>query len=366
MSTNLSWKKNWDETQNNFLKWWNHEGLAFGSWGFPKGDIPHEETTLPEYDKSDYALLHKDPILRAKVNHHSLANGNFTLDCLPVADSDTGPGSLAIYTNTGCEPEFAPDTVWFTAPFMDMDDPTKSGKIEFDPENIWYKRAEDLLRIQAENGRGKYMAAFPDICEHFDILSALRDPQTLMFDVYEYPEWIKEKSAELNQVYFEAYTRLYDIIKLEDGSSAYGAFRLWGPGKTAKVQCDACSMLSPQTFDEFVLPYLTEQCDWLDYSMFHLDGTQCIVHLDSLLSIESLDAIEWTPQAGIESGGDKRWHEMFKKILDAGKSLQVVYPNEEDIVPMLDTIGGKGVYIIGGIADEAHAEKIREMIEPYR
>jgi len=362
------WKKNWAETQDNFRKWWNRDGLVLGTWGYLgniKGNAPHEMVKLPEYDATDPAILHREPELRAMVNHYHMANGAFPLDCVPAANSDTGPGSLAIYTNTGCEPGFSPETVWFTAPFKDMDDPTKSGKIEFDPESKWFKIAERHLTEQVKLGKGKYLAAFPDICEHFDILSALRDPQTFMYDIYEYPEWIKEKMTELNQVYFEAYNRMYDIIKLEDGSSTYGAFCIWGEGKTAKVQCDACAMLSPATFDEFVLPWLTEQCDWLDHSLYHLDGTQCIVHLDSLLQIESLDAIEWTPQAGIEGGGDKRWWDMYKRILDAGKSVQVAFPEEKDIVPMLDVIGGKGVYILAYIRDEEHAEQLREMVAPY-
>ena len=40
------------------------------------------------------------------------------------------------------------------------------------------------------------------------------------------------------------------------------------------------------------MPALSEQCQWLDNSMFHLDGSQCIVHLDALLEIDALDAIE--------------------------------------------------------------------------
>jgi len=366
MSSNVSWKKNWQETQDNFKKWWNHEGMVIGTWGYPRTNNPHEIVEKPIFDETDCSILHKDPILRANYNHYLLANSAFPIDCLPFADTNTGPGSLAIYTNTGCEPGFSPETVWFTAPFKDLEDPTKSGKIEFDPESKWFKIVEELLKTQVELGRGKYITGFPDICEHFDILSALRDPQTLMYDIYEYPDWIKEKMTELNQVFFEAYDRMYDIIKLEDGSSLFDAFCLWGPGKTAKVQCDAAAMLSPATFNEFVTPWLKEQCEWLDYSMFHLDGTQCICHLDSLLEIEALDAIEWTPQAGIEGGGDKRWYELYKRVLDAGKSLQIVFPTEEELIPLLDEIGGKGVYIFAGIANEEHAGQLREKVAPYR
>ncbi len=108
------------------------------------------------------------------------------------------------------------------------------------------------------------------------------------------------------------------------GSSAFGAFRIWGPGKTAKVQCDACAMFSPEMFRDFVKPALAEQCAWLDHAIYHLDGTQCICHLDHLLAIDSLRAIEWTPQAGIEGGAHERWFPLYKRILDAGKSVQIM------------------------------------------
>ena len=77
-----------------------------------------------------------------------------------------------------------------------------------------------------------------------------------------------------------------------------------------------------------------------------LDGTQAVRHLDALLEIEPLDAIEWTPQAGIETGGHKRWHEMYRKILSAGKSVQVVNVEPCEVVPLLDGIGNRGVYIL--------------------
>jgi hypothetical protein len=126
---------------------------------------------------------------------------------------------------------------------------------------------------------------------------------------------------EINQVWFDVYQRLYDIIKLEDGSSVFEPFSIWGPGKTGKLQCDISTMILPAMFDRFVVDVLEEQCVWLDDSLYHLDGTQALCHLDSLLGIEELKAIEWTLQDGIESGGDPRWYDLYRKILAQGKSV---------------------------------------------
>ena len=84
-----------------------------------------------------------------------------------------------------------------------------------------------------------------------------------------------------------------------------------------------------------------------------------------LLEIEPLDAIEWTPQAGIETGGNKRWHDMYKRILAAGKSVQVVNVELNEVQPLLDTIGPKGVYLLIQFKDEREAEQAAKMVEPY-
>ncbi|HOU15864.1 MAG TPA: hypothetical protein PKZ84_22395 [Anaerolineae bacterium] len=185
-------------------------------------------------------------------------------------------------------------------------------------------------------------------------------------DMLERPAWVQEKVAEVNAIFFEVYGRVYDIIKLEDGSSVFGAFRLWGPGKVAKVQCDTSAMFSPKMFSQFVVPALTEQCAWLDCSMFHLDGHQCIPHLDLLLNVESLDAIEWTPDPQVPGGGDPAWYAMYRKILDAGKSVQAVGVKPEEVIPLLDAVGGKGMYTMTAAKSEAGAEQLIKAVEPYR
>ena len=100
--------------------------------------------------------------------------------------------------------------------------------------------------------------------------------------------------------------------------------------------------------------------------MYHLDGTQAVCHLDALLEIESLYAIEWTPQAGIEGAGNPRWFEMYNKILEAGKSVQLVDVDREEIIPLLDAIGGKGVYVMTSFPSPNEAEAMMSKVAQYR
>jgi len=358
-----AWKPNWEETKQHFVDWWNHKGPILGTWSAVPDGQPRE--AVPDPGAPDSLLeRYTNAGWRAASNHWRLARAQFPADVLPIAESSIGPGSLALCL--GSEPGLAQDTVWFHSIMEHDAHPEDRPPLRFDPDNRWWRVHEATLRACAELARGKYIVGCPDLIENIDILASLRGSQRLLMDLVERPEWVEQKVEEINQAWFEAYSRIYKIIKLRDGSSAWGAFSIWGPGKTAKVQCDASAMFSPAMFERFALPALTRQCDWLDCSMFHLDGHQCICHLDLLLSIESLDAIEWTPDPQVPSGGNTCWYPMYRKITAAGKSVQAIGVRHDEIVPLIDAVGPKGLYIMTELRDERDAEKVLRMVEPYR
>jgi hypothetical protein len=357
------WKTNWEQTRKRFIDWWNREGPLIGMWGAPEVGRSVHENVPPTVRPATLPERYCNGVFRAAENHYRLSRSIFPLDILPTATTDLGPGSLALFL--GSEPGFAEDTVWFHPVIERELEPEKLPPLKFDPNQAWWRTTEEIIRSCVSLSRGKYVVGCPDLVENMDTLASLRGGQTLCMDLVERPEWVEQKIWEINDVWFAAYDRIYDIIKLEDGSSAFGAFYIWGPGKVAKLQCDASAMFSPKMYKQFVVPALTAQCERLDHSLYHLDGTQAMLHLDSLLAIEPLDAIEWTPQAGIETGGNKRWYELYRRILGAGKSVQVVNVELHEIQPLLDAVGPKGVYILIQFKDEREAEQASNLAAPY-
>ena len=363
----LAWKKNWTETRKHFTDWWRRRGMVVtvgGGFaaGRPHERVPNPGARPPAYGDEAYC---SDPARVAACNHYALSRGAFLADKMPMADFTLGPGTLSVYL--GAIPVFSDKTVWYE-PCMTGADPAKYPPVRFDPENRWWKITEQTARACAELGRGKYMAACPDLIENMDTLAALRGTNEVLMDMADRPEWVEEKLAEINRAWFEVYGRIYDIIKLSDNSSAFIAYHVWGPGKTAKLQCDSSAMFSPAMFDRFIVPRLTEQCEWLDNSLYHLDGSQCLCHLDSLLGIDALDAIEWTPDPTVPKGGSPHWYGLYRRILEAGKSVQVVNCRAAEVIPLLDAIGGRGVYLcnINGLTTVEAAEKLLADIEQYR
>jgi hypothetical protein len=360
----LAWKPNWAETRQHFADWWSQKGLVLGAWGGVGTHAPREAVERPTWVPPGEAIFYTDAAARARRNHYLLSRCSYPLDMIPVADTMIGPGSLALCL--GSEPTFAENTVWFGSTLEHDDEPEKRGSIHFDQENRWWQVHCATLSESAALARGKYLVGCPDLVENIDILASLRGMSRLFVDMIERPEWVSEKLGEINRAYFEIYDRIYDMIKLEDGGSAFEAYKLWGPGKTAKVQCDSAAMFSPAMFRQFVVPALREQCSYLDHSMYHLDGNEQFCHLDALLEIEELDAIEWTPNTNLPLGGDPQWYDLYRRILAAGKSVQVYLVRAREIVPLLDAIGAEGVYVLGMFRNEAEAEKVLEATEQFR
>jgi hypothetical protein len=354
---NLGWKKNWLTTRQHLMDWWTHKGLVLSASTPPVVRIPHDEVS-PYEKPEDIALFYSDPVYHAHCEHQRLAWAYFGADTLPVADTDIGPGSLALYL--GSEPGFSRDTVWFEPCLERIDQP-----ILLKPENHWWQVTQTTILACVNKANGQYMVGCPDLIENVDILAAMRSPQNLLTDLIDHPEAVLEREHEINQAWFQTYSRIYEMIRLEDGSANFGAFRLWGPGKTTKLQCDASAMLSPRMFRKFGVPFLQEQCRWLDFSMYHLDGSQCICHLDALLEIEELDAIEWTANPIVPSGGDATWYPMYRRILESGKSVQIVDVQLKDVRPLLDTLGPRGLYIFAIVSSVDEVDLLEKWSEEY-
>jgi hypothetical protein len=71
-------------------------------------------------------------------------------------------------------------------------------------------------------------------------------------------------------------------------------------------------------FQEFIVPELIDYMTVNAYSVYHLDGPDELKHLDALLEIGDLKAIQWTPGAGHEPTSHDRWMPHFNRIQKAG------------------------------------------------
>jgi hypothetical protein len=303
-----------------------------------------------------------DPAFRCSRAESSMARTAFLADAFPYFDTNIGPGSLGTFL--GAEPHFAPTTVWYEPC---IGDPDRYGPIRFVSEgNKWLRAHLALIEEGLCRSQGRYLVGMPDLIENIDTLAAMRGTERLLMDLMDRPAWVEARLAEINNAFFAAFSLIFDKVRDAEGGNVFSAYSLWGPGRTAKVQCDFSLMISPAMFRRIVVPPLTAQCEWLDYSMYHLDGTGGIKHLDALLAIQALDAVEWTPEPGQPSGGSPHWYDLYRRIKAGGKGIQAIGVKPDEVVPFLDAVGPEGLYVVVHARDMAEAEKLLKAAEPYR
>jgi len=352
-------KDNWQDTTQRFTRWWKREPgdrplmriIARRSEPLePLDPIEPAATPEPLYLDVDRAVA----ILRNRCR-----SVRFLAESFPNLDLNLGPGSMALYL--GSEPVFAWDTLWYSECVNDWE---TFGPLRFDPENRWWK----IHQVMLEKGRllagEDFPVSIPDIIENVDILSALRGPQAFCYDLVDEPERMRELVEQVDNLYFRYYNRFHDLVRMDDGGSVYTAFQIWGTGRTAKVQCDFSALMSPAQFREFVLPSLRKQCRQLDHSLYHLDGPDCIKHVDALMEIVELDALQWTAGAGQPDGACEKWLPVYDKVRAAGKGLWISIEDGgyEDWVAgaerLVHRYGATGLYFLFPEMSEEQAEKL--------
>ena len=309
--------ENWERIKERFIAWWRHEPIGYPLMRIvAAGKSAHDITPVEAFDNAEDMHLNAAKIVE---NYRNYCKTHWFLeDSYPAVNIDIGPGSMALYL--GSEPGFANDTVWFGECIDNWD--TFPG-IVYDPQNRWWVRHLDMVRTAKALAGDDFLINIPDLMENLDIISALRGPQNLCYDLLDCPEVIAKAVGKVDELFFTYYDAMYDIVKGADGSSSFTHFYVWGPGKTAKIQCDFSALMSPGQFREFVLPSLRGQCKKLDNSVYHLDGPDAIKHVPALMEIDKLNALQWTCGAGQPDGGCERWHPIYDQVRAADKALWV-------------------------------------------
>ena len=343
----MRYKTDFYKTQKKMLDWWNNENT-----GRPIMRVVamRDEPIDQLEERADFINPEE---IRTSVEKNIIDCRNacktreFLCEAYPNFSMDLGPGSLALYL--GGEPGFAWDTVWFKENIHDIE---AAPDYFFNPDNHWFKTHLDLIRKAVEMANGEFLVNIPDIIENIDILAALRGPQNLCVDIMDSPDTVKKLNNQINSLYFKYYDAFYDIVKQPDGVCSYTAFHIWGPGKVAKTQCDFNVLLSPDQFNEFVLPGTMAQCAQLDYSVFHVDGPDALRHVDSLCTVKDLNALQWTCGAGQPDGVNERWYApIFEKAAKANKStLSSIHDGDindwiANVDKLVNTFGTSGLYL---------------------
>lgn len=341
----------WSQSRERFEAWWSGEVIdrpllqVFA----PKDNAP--DIPAPTYDTPEQKYL--DPDFRIRSLEREMARTYYAGDAFPYMDTHIGPGTLSLYL--GSRPEFHHNTVWYRPCVTDIPSAVPP---TFNEANPYWQASLRMAREAVERLKGRALVSFPDLIENLDTISSLFGNRELLFALIEQPEKVHEFQRAILPLYIEHHRRLYEIIKDEVGGSCFSAFRIYGKGRIAKLQCDFSAMISPQMFEEFVVPYMAEQCRQLDHTVYHWDGPCALQHEGPLLAIKELQAIQWTPGSGQPGVGDAVWFPLYHRVRKAGKSLMLLGVTPDEAQALVEEFGPEGLDMTTSVPSQAEADDL--------
>jgi len=281
----------------------------------------------------------------------------FAGDAFPTITLNFGPsGHAGFYKGVRFRFE---DSVWFFPPHIDWD--AEKPELEIDPDSYIYNSMINVARYLADNNNDRYIIGNPHFSGDGDALAHLRGSQNLMLDLAEGAPYIHHAMDHIQRTWFDTYDAIYNIVKEANNNiTAVSGFRVMGSGRTANTQCDLACMISKGQYDEYFLPYLQRQLKYVDKGFYHLDGCEQLRHLDSLLSIDELKAIQW--QAVESQPSPVKFIPELKRIQEAGRGI-ILYVEEDELEPIMSGLSSKGLFLWMDARSKQHADDIVKRVE---
>ena len=246
---------------------------------------------------------------------HDLSRCEFLGDSFPMVNlASFGPGVLAAFC--GARLDNSSGRVWFFPP-----DEKEIGDIHvrYDPQNPYVQRMKELYRAGLEKWNGAVIMGLPDLGGVLDVAATFRGTENLLMDLLDEPREVLRLIQEIQTAWHDAYRDLSDVLRAQKYNTNWSGTLSQEPSYI--LQCDFCYMISNPMFRTFVLDTLRADTRLLPNTIYHLDGVGQLNHLDDVLSLPSLKAVQWVfgdgkPQA-------EHWMEVYEKITKAGKQFML-------------------------------------------
>jgi 5-methyltetrahydrofolate--homocysteine methyltransferase len=307
---------------------------------------------------------HVDPEFRLALTEYMLDRTRYFGDAIPAFT----PGLNIAYTATLARATVSyTNTDWIEPTVFDWDNAPEP---KFDVDEPVMKRLIETTRMLAENSRGRYIMKTPDYVDCVSSMSEMRGAQDFCMDLVDQPE----KVVRYRDAFIEAYL---------DSAAFWNRFiRDYGyPGTTNwtgvlsttlgnQIQCDFSVMIGREMFHWLVMPEQRREAEYFGDNLYHLDGPGQIQHLDALLEIPQIKAIQWVPIAGSDKPTSGHWIPLLQRIQQAGKALQV-YARADELDLYKEHLKPEGLFLHfnmtqqPALQSEADCEQLMKEVEKW-
>jgi hypothetical protein len=287
----------------------------------------------------------------------SIEDQTFHAETFPVYFPNLGPDVYAGFY--GAELEFGAVTSWSVPLVQEWDD---INKLALGLNNVYFKKLEELTQCALDRCEGKFMVGYTDLHPGLDCVAAWRDPQQLCFDMIDSPDQVNNL-AGLAIADFETIYDHFDKLLKNAGQLSVSWMGIPSFGRMHIPSCDFSTMISPQLFEKFAMPILEREVKTMTHNIFHVDGKGVARHLDTILNVPEVHALQWVQGVG-DDLPIMQWASFIKEI-QARKVPVIVDLNKEELESFMDEMDPQGLFLWVATQDEEEELEILKRIEKW-
>ncbi len=257
-----------------------------------------------------------DVEFQVKTFLRSLEGAQFLGETFPVF----WPNLSAVVYNLflGQAADFDDMTAW-THPWVT--DPEAPPPLQVQWEGRYFRTVEALTRRGLELGQGRFLVGYTDMYAGIDCTAALRGTEAMCLDMVVRPKQLQELIERVFREYPAVYDHFDRCLK-QHGQLSVTWMNLPSYESFNVLACDFAVNISPRHFEAFCLPILRCEAALFRHNVFHMDGPGVARHLDSILTLPNLVAVQWA-QGSNANAPILQWVPLIRKIQQAGKSVIV-------------------------------------------
>jgi hypothetical protein len=364
LSYSLRGKPDLEKTISRFEAWFRQEVVDRAPIRFISNnqifrDSKEDDIVGPRGHWKTYRDRWFDIEWRVESYIESMSGINFPGDNLPVFFTDFGPNFYAALY--GAEFKFDHTTAWVTKPvinsYENIDQLSPDMKCEI------MLAAENLYTYALERSDNAFLVGLPDLFCGIDTLDTLRGTENLLIDMLTEPDHVKDLQNIITKNLLPVYDRFADK-SLSCGKPTCNWMGIPVVGRFYIVSADLSTMFSSECFDTFALPWLQKIAAQMDRVVFHVDGKGVIKNIDSILSMDGVDAVQW-----VQGMSDDRciikWIPQIKYILSRGKSVivDVDLCDLESFISAFDS--PNGIFLMVESDDSVEQERIINRVSKW-
>ena len=223
----------------------------------------------------------------------------------------------------------------------DIDEALATFSVQEALHSPWLDIAEACVRRAHTRAGDAYPVSQIHTRGVVDMLAAYLGETGLCLALYDAPEKVAALAEQFTTLFQRVVARILPLCGTWQGGGV-SEWNVYAPGPCLDYQIDASSLISPDLYTEYLLPFDQKILHAFPYSMLHLHS--CGLHLiDPLLRCDAVSAIEisFDREAG-RWDRDKLLH-TCRSVQQAGKPLLIFseFSEEEyeDFISALDPAG---------------------------